>query len=69
MTNHRFDTSGHCFECDQEATPSQYCKANGLRGITHLAELTGESRQTLINWHKNRPRTFKLLVLGAYYEN
>ena len=37
----------------------------------HLAELervTGESRQTLINWHRAQPKRFKLICSGVQFE-
>ena len=45
--------------------PSELCKKAGLKSLAELAELTGESPQTLNNWHKTRPRRFMLLLLGA----
>lgn len=45
--------------------PSELCKAAGLKGLKHLAQIVGESEQTLRNWSKNRPALFKVILLGA----
>ena len=36
-----------------------------MYNFNELAELSGESIQTLNNWHKHRPRAFELLLRGA----
>lgn len=46
-------------------SPSEQCKAAGLKSLTELVGITGESKQTIINWHKNKPILFKLVLLGA----
>lgn len=47
-------------------TPSQQAIAIGLKGgLKSLSETTKISRQTLGNWHYNRPEAFKALVLGT----
>jgi len=61
-----YDEHGLCFECDApKPKPSERCKAAGLKSLNELAEITGESVQTLNNWHKNKPRRFDLILLGA----
>lgn len=45
--------------------PSERCKAAGLKSLAELSEICGESVQTLNNWHKNKPRVFDLVLLGA----
>tara|TARA_R100000951_G_scaffold55160_1_gene46333 strand:+ start:2048 stop:2251 length:204 start_codon:yes stop_codon:yes gene_type:complete len=45
--------------------PSEQCKAAGLKGLKHLAEIVQESEQTLNNWSKNRPDLFEVIILGA----
>lgn len=45
--------------------PSEACKAAGLKSLAELSRVTGESVQTLNNWHKNKPRLFEILVAGA----
>jgi hypothetical protein len=46
-------------------SPSQQCKAAGLKSLAALIKASGESKQTLINWHKNKPVLFNLVILGA----
>ena len=45
--------------------PSEQCKAAGLKSLVQLSKITGESQQTLINWHRNKPRLFAVVVAGA----
>ena len=45
--------------------PSEQCKEAGLKSLVQLSQITGESQQTLINWHKNKPRLFSVVVAGA----
>ena len=45
--------------------PSVVCKNAGLKSLVELSQITGESQQTLINWHKNKPRLFAVVVAGA----
>ena len=46
-------------------TPSGTAKYYGLKSLAQLVEITGESKQTLINWHKNKPLRFELMCVGA----
>ena len=46
-------------------TPSEQCKQAGLKSLAELQRVSGESKQTLINWHKNKPKLFSLVLLGA----
>ena len=48
--------------------PSEKAKAAGLKSLAELAEISGESVQTLNNWHKNKPRLFELVLKGAVAE-
>lgn len=45
--------------------PSEQCKAAGLKSLAELSRITGESEQTLINWHKNKPVLFDIVTKGA----
>tara|TARA_R110002020_G_scaffold375633_1_gene586846 strand:- start:55 stop:246 length:192 start_codon:yes stop_codon:yes gene_type:complete len=45
--------------------PSEQCKQAGLESLAELQRVTGESKQTLINWHKNKPILFEVVVIGA----
>jgi hypothetical protein len=44
--------------------PSEQCKLHGLL-LTQLSEITKQSQQTLINWHKSKPELFESVVIGA----
>lgn len=45
--------------------PSEKCKQAGLKSLDELSKLTGESTQTLRNWHKSRPVAFETILYGA----
>ena len=45
--------------------PSEKCKEAGLSSLEQLAEITEVSVQTLNNWHKNKPKLFNVVLLGA----
>ena len=47
--------------------PSEQCKAAGLDGLYELVKITGVSQRTLINWHKNRPKLFKIIIAGVAF--
>lgn len=49
-------------------TPSEQCKAAGLNSLAELVRLTGESKENLINWHRDRPRRFELMLKGVMSE-
>lgn len=56
-------------------TPSKQCKSAGIQSLAELARISSErgasaadirSRvRTLINWHKNKPELFAVVVAGA----
>jgi hypothetical protein len=46
-------------------TASQQAKAAGLKSLKQVSELTGASAQTLINWHKHKPKLFAVVLLGV----
>ena len=46
-------------------TASKQAKKLGLKSLTQVSELTGQSLQTLINWHKNKPELFDVVLLGC----
>ena len=46
-------------------TPSQQAKQAGLSGLKQVSEMTGQSAQTLINWHKNKPELFGIVISGC----
>jgi len=46
-------------------TPSESCKAAGLKSLAELAEITGRSQRTLQHWAKEQPAFFAVVVRGA----
>jgi hypothetical protein len=48
--------------------PSEKCKSEGLKSLSQVAEMTGQSLQTLGNWAKNKPKLFKIVLRGCKAE-
>lgn len=46
-------------------TASQLAKSLGAKSLADVSKKTGISPQTLNNWHKNRPKLFKILIIGC----
>lgn len=46
-------------------TPSQQAKAAGLKSLAVVADMTGQSIQTLGNWAKNKPELFAVVLAGC----
>jgi hypothetical protein len=46
-------------------TPSQQAKEAGLKSLLQVQQLTGQSAQTLTNWHRDKPELFKIVLLGC----
>jgi len=46
-------------------TPSEQCKAAGLKSLAELAEMVRKPPQTLRNWHRDAPELFAVVVAGA----
>ena len=44
---------------------SEKAKAAGLKNLTELSEITGQSTQTLRNWDENKPELFAVVLEGA----
>lgn len=55
-------------------TPSQQAKAAGLKSLSQVRDMLGTSEsghpivslQTLINWHKNKPDLFDIILTGCH---
>ena len=45
-------------------SPAEYCKAQGLT-VAEVARCVGKPRQTLINWHRDSPDLFRVVVAGV----
>jgi len=46
-------------------TPSEQCKVAGLKSLIELSKISSVSVQTLINWHRDKPTLFDVLLVGA----
>ena len=46
-------------------TASQQAKSIGLKNLDRVTELTGVSKQTLINWYKNKRALFDVVLAGC----
>lgn len=46
-------------------TPSQQAKSHGCRSLQHVANVTKQSVQTLINWHRDKPELFAVVCVGV----
>lgn len=57
----------------QIMTASEKAKAAGLRSLKQISDMLGTnsngrpmvSRQTLDNWHKNKPELFNAVLMGC----
>jgi hypothetical protein len=46
-------------------TPSKQAKELGLKSLTQVSELTGQSLQTLTNWFNDKPELFNVVLIGC----
>jgi hypothetical protein len=46
-------------------TPSKQAKAAGLKSLSQVSEMTGQSLQTLSNWAKSKPDLFFIVLMGC----
>ena len=46
-------------------TASKQAKELGLKSLTQVSELTGQSLQTLTNWFNDKPELFYVVLLGC----
>lgn len=46
-------------------TPSEQCKAAGLKSLAELVQITGRSRRTLHHWATHEPAFFAIVLAGA----
>ena len=46
-------------------TASKKAKELGLKSLTQVSELTGQSLQTLTNWFKDKPELFEVVLIGC----
>ena len=45
--------------------PAAQCHMAGLESLQQVSTATGVSRQTLRNWHRDKPDLFKIVLLGV----
>ena len=50
-------------------TPSMQAKAAGHNSLAALSRSVDVSVQTLINWHRNKPKLFNAVCRGAVIDN
>lgn len=55
----------YMFKRVNKMTASQQAKSVGLKSLAQVAEMTGQSPQTLNNWHKNKHELFKVVLMGC----
>ncbi len=48
-------------------SPSELCKLAGLQSLARVAELTGKPSATLINWYRDQPALFDIVLYGVIY--
>lgn len=48
---------------------SDEAKKAGLSGLVEVTEVTGVSKQTLINWYNDKPQLFNTVILGCVSYN
>lgn len=68
----RENTDEYCNPCAGEGdiyfsslTPSKIAKESGLKSLLQVQQLTKQSAQTLINWHRDKPELFRVVIAGC----
>ena len=46
-------------------TAAEQAKKAGMKSLAEVSQMTDIRFQTLNNWHKNRPKLFRLVILGC----
>ena len=46
-------------------TPAEQAKAAGLKSLTQVSQITGQSLNTLTNWHRDKPDLYRIVLLGC----
>jgi hypothetical protein len=49
-------------------TAAEQAKKEGLKSLSQVAKMTGQSLQTLGNWAKNKPDLFRIVLKGCKAE-
>ncbi len=46
-------------------TPSEQAKKAGLESLAEVSRISSVKLQTLHNWHRNKPRLFRIVLFGC----
>jgi AcrR family transcriptional regulator len=46
-------------------TASQKARSKGLDSLAQITRITGVSKETLTNWHKNKESLFNIVIIGC----
>ena len=46
-------------------TASQQAKKAGLESLAEVTRMTGQSKETLSNWSRNKPDLFNIVLIGC----
>ncbi len=46
-------------------TASQQAKQAGLKSLAEVTRMTGQSKETLSNWSRNKPELFHVVIQGC----
>ncbi len=49
----------------QTKTASQQAKQAGLKSLAEVTRMTGQSKETLSNWSRNKPELFHVVIQGC----
>lgn len=49
----------------QQKMAAQVAKKKGFKSLGEVSEVSGVSRQTLVNWYHNKRRLFDIVMVGA----
>lgn len=49
--------------------PSRMAKEEGLKSLSQVSRMTGQSLQTLRNWANNKPDLFRIVLKGCKVED
>tara|TARA_R110002096_G_scaffold260001_2_gene453377 strand:+ start:677 stop:898 length:222 start_codon:yes stop_codon:yes gene_type:complete len=49
----------------QQKMAAQAAKKKGFKSLGEVSEISGVSRQTLVNWFNNKRRLFDIVIAGS----
>jgi len=50
----------------KKMSPSKQAKSMGLKSLVQVTELTGVSKETLSNWSRDKPKLFRIVLIGCF---